>query len=130
MTLSTIIIISILFVIQAIADAVVDTLSHHMSTSVFKGLLNNHWWDPKISFKNKYRYGHKDEGPRFLGSTTFLVFITDAWHMFKFIRKTSIELAVTILIGLNWWQCIIGVLLIKIIVGLVFELFYGKILRK
>lgn len=47
-------------------------------------LPEDDWWykwaNPKVSWKNKWKDGKKENGPRFLLSSTFFVFITDCWH--------------------------------------------------
>jgi hypothetical protein len=111
-----------------------DTLLFHYDLSIFKGLKNQQWWNPNISHLNKYKLRKSKNGPRFFGSTTFLVFITDAWHFFQeiflFCLISSILIAINIGIGFQWWYWIIGYIIIKIIMGFVFELFYSKIFKK
>jgi hypothetical protein len=40
--------------LAAICNAVMDTITHHWDASIFKQLRNGMWWDPSISWKNKY----------------------------------------------------------------------------
>lgn len=42
------------------------------------------YWDPFYSWRNKYEGGDPVNGPRFFGSTTFLVALTDAKHLCSF----------------------------------------------
>lgn len=124
-------VIILLIIISGFANAVMDTLQFHYSKSIFKKFKNQQWWNPAISWKNKYKNNDPNDGSKFFGSTTFLVFVTDAWHFFQFLFLTAIQFC--ILIGINisipfeWWYWIVGYLLIKIIFGTAFELFYQKI---
>lgn len=67
----------IFFILAAICNAVMDTLSHHYSTSVFTS-YDPKYWNPKYSWKNKYvdwDGGNRKMRPMF--------WILDAWHLFK-----------------------------------------------
>lgn len=46
-------------------------------------MKKQNWWNPNISWKNKYKNNDPTQGPKFFGSTTFLVWLTDAWHFSK-----------------------------------------------
>jgi hypothetical protein len=39
------------------------------------------WWNPELSWPNKYRNGDPQQGPAYFGSTTFLACSTDGYHM-------------------------------------------------
>ncbi|HWY98240.1 MAG TPA: hypothetical protein VNY36_04045 [Bacteroidia bacterium] len=41
---------------------------------------NDQYWNPAISWTNKYKNGNPNSGPKFLGSTSALVCFTDAYH--------------------------------------------------
>ena len=76
--------ISILcWILAAICNSVMDTLSHHYNTSIFSDYANFRYWNTAISWKNKYKNGNKAEGPAFFLSTGILVAFTDGWHFFK-----------------------------------------------
>ncbi len=40
------------------------------------------WANPATSWRNKWAEGSTTK-PRFFGSSTFFVFVTDAWHFFQ-----------------------------------------------
>ena len=44
---------------------------------------NNQYWDPSISWKNKYKNLDPSKGPAFPGSTDMLVAFTDGYHMMR-----------------------------------------------
>lgn len=99
----TIIILSLIF-LSAVAKAVVDAIFHGFSSSVFAS-FNPEWWDPKKSWRNKYKPHNKIV--RYL-TTTILVTFTDAWHTFEFIRNKSLILAVVLGMAFgsevfDWW---------------------------
>lgn len=61
---------------------------------------NQQYWDGRISWRNKYKDGNPDLGPRFPGSTTVLAWTTDAKHLFGTAhRATLFASGVTITIG-------------------------------
>lgn len=112
-----------LLVINGIAKAVVDALSHGFGSSVFAN-LNHQWWNPGISWKNKYK--PKNAFIAYLTSTIFVTF-TDAWHTFEFIRNKSMILAaslalVTAFDAVVWWKLFI---LGAVINQTMFYLFYN-----
>lgn len=49
--------------------------------------LNETYWNPEVSWTNKYKNGDVKQGPRFFGSTTFLVWTTDGYHMLRTSRN-------------------------------------------
>jgi len=86
----------ILSLLLGIIDAAKDIITFRYKQSIFYN-LNHQYWDPLISWKNKYKvplspykkkwYYFNLYAPsleeRFPFSTTCLVFITDAWHLLK-----------------------------------------------
>jgi len=120
------------YILAAICNAVMDTLAHHFKESIFKNPLKpQFFWDPNISSLNKYKHRDPEEGPKFFGATTFLVWTTDAWHLFQFFQGTLIAIAVVLAMSAdlvpNLWQGILIVIGMKITWGSVFEFFYSKI---
>ena len=98
--------------------------------------FNPFWWVPYYSWRNKYKGGESFYGPAFFGSTTFLVWLTDAFHFFQMLMLTSIELA----ISLNWgfvffdfqsWalQILAGVVILKLARGALFNFMFHFLLR-
>jgi hypothetical protein len=60
---------------------------------------NKQWFDPKVSWRNKYEGGNPDNGPKFFLSTSVLVMFTDQYHLNNFIHKTALMSALIIKIG-------------------------------
>jgi hypothetical protein len=67
-----------------------DTLQFHFDSSKFSKFKPQNFWNPQISWKNKWKNGDPNYGERFRFSSTFLVGFTDAWHLFKSIRNLGI----------------------------------------
>ena len=57
------------------------------------------FWDAEISWANKYDENFK---PKFFGSTTFFVSLTDGWHLFKMLRNVFLFSSLYF-IELIWW---------------------------
>ena len=60
---------------------------------------NKQWFDPKVSWRNKYEGGNPDNGPKSFLSTSLFVMFTDQYHLNNFIQKTAIMTALVIKIG-------------------------------
>lgn len=88
---------------------------------------DNLFWDPKISYRNKWAYGFEGEQiERFWGSSRWFVFLTDAWHLLGFFHNALIGLGTVLfakayigseiegywnhafLIGLVWLSVVMG----------------------
>lgn len=75
------------------ANGASDVLQFWYSTSRFpqRGPARQ-FWDPQVSWQNKYRNWPTDPRPAFPGATTVLVATTDGWHLFK---SAQLSLATT-----------------------------------
>jgi len=65
---------------------------------VFPG-ANDKYWQPSQSWKNKYENGDPAQGPKFPGSTTWLVFVTDGYHLSRFTTHLFTSGAIAVKIG-------------------------------
>ena len=119
---------SIIFVIlAAFCNALMDVLSTRYDISVFRDSKYNKFLDWRISWKNKWKNGSILNGERFFLSSTWLVFLTDGWHLAKSLMLAFVSLAII------FYKPIFGqvdVFLFCIIWGVVFEVSYNKILVK
>lgn len=78
-------------------EGVMDGLQFHYDGS-------HPFWQPDISWRNKYINKDPNQGKTFRGK--YLVFTTDGWHLMKFGRNLSIFTAITLKIGeekKKWW---------------------------
>ena len=60
---------------------------------------NPQWFYPSISWKNKYKNGDSEAGPKYPLSTSVLVMFTDQYHLNNFINKMAWGSALVIKIG-------------------------------
>ena len=124
-------IIRIFFIILAgFFNAVMDTLhTNRYSKSIFVKwkIFKNHqqFLDPSVSARNKWKNGDKKQGEKFFGSSTFLVFLTDGWHLAKFLMTLcfAIALCTSVIIFsvyLDW-------AIYWILFGFSFEMFFRRL---
>lgn len=87
---------AILVFTSGAAEGVMDHLQFH-----YDG--NSQYWQPDISWRNKYKNRDPQQGMTFRGK--YLVFTTDGWHMMKFVRNATIFTAFTLKVGekKKWW---------------------------
>jgi hypothetical protein len=74
-----------------------ETIMHHWKA--FRHTFpdaNPEWFNPDISWRNKYKNGDPDAGAKFPLSTSVLVMFTDQYHMNNFINKAAWTGAVVI----------------------------------
>jgi hypothetical protein len=121
-------IISLILVgVSAMAEAIMDKLNFHFEKSIFLNKENQLFWNPIESWKNKWKEDLKTE--KFIGSSTIFVFTTDAWHLFKFIKNTCLFIGLPLLF-MGDINIIISMVIARVIYGLVFTVFFDKILVK
>jgi len=61
--------------------------------------INENWFNPQVSWRNKYKGGDPDNGPKFFLSTSAFVMFTDQYHLNNFINRAAIMSALVIKIG-------------------------------
>jgi len=118
----------ILIIIAGICNAIMDVLKTRYNTSIFTELKYQQWLKPSLSWKNKWKDGDINKGPRFFGSSTFFSFITDFWHLSKTIMLVCIMLAIVFYVPLFTWYFDFAIYYISFTIP--FEIFYSKILIK
>jgi hypothetical protein len=83
--LKLIIISAVLLFIAGLSNGIMDTLQFHYSQSIFPA--DSEFWNPALSWRNKWAQVDGELisplTPRYFGSSTFLVWTTDAWHLFQ-----------------------------------------------
>lgn len=104
MQTSKIIFVAVLVAVAGAANGIMDTLQfHYPRQTVFAE--NSRFWNPDVSWQNKYAQATpwelaKPLRPKFWGSTTAFVFITDGWHLMKFIYQGALRTAIIILFAM------------------------------
>jgi len=120
----------ILIVLSGLFEAIMDKLQFHFYKSIFILKENQQFWNPELSWKNKYKEDLITE--KFIGSKTIFVFLTDAWHIFKMLRTITLFISISI-ISYNCdtpIELIIYVSICRILFGISFTLFFSKILNR
>ncbi len=125
----TLIILSVVFsVIAGISKAICD-LSEENKLKFYKKTF----WVKSLSWQNKWKNGDKKQGEKFFGSSRWFVMLTDAWHLFGVLFRTTFAKAyicVGLLISINIWYAFAS-LGVYIIFATTFHIFYTyKIFRK
>jgi hypothetical protein len=127
-------------ILAAICNAIMDKLAHHYDNSIFSE-LNRQFWDPKISWKNKYEWNGyfaayvRKQWKLFGISFNIHPAFTDAWHLFKSSMIILLALAIVTYDGIIpffgnvYITLIIDFLFIGFLWNRVFLLFYKTILN-
>ena len=114
---------ALLLVLAAGCKGVQDSIAHHNSQK-WRGI----WWDTTLSWRWKYvdqsASGLQSLKPRFFGSTTFLVWTTDAWHCFGMLNMSAWQTALCLLLPYPWYGQLAAFVGIKVFYGLFFEVTY------
>ena len=125
----------IFFAIAAICNALMDTIQFHWCTFRWNNQVNDQWWNPTISWRNKYIDGDPKKGLRFKGIWGGLSNFLDAWHFFK---MTQIFLIVFSIISFPFsfkicffdsyfWNELIWVIIFGVAWNVPFNIFFTKI---
>ena len=119
--------ISILLMIFAgFWNSVMDVLKTRYNTSIFASWKHQNWLKPSLSWRNKWKNGDQSQGERFFGSSTFLVWITDFWHLAKMLMLVGIGFSIVMYQPIvAWW---IDWFILYCAFTIPFEIFYSKIL--
>lgn len=86
-------------------DGTIESMNYHYESGFQARFpkINNQFWNPALSWKNKYKNGIPSEGPKFKGSTNIFVCTTDGYHMLR-TTKRAIE-GVTLVYYVNKTYC-------------------------
>ncbi len=108
----------ILVTIAGLSSSAMDKLQFHYYTSIFR-FLPSQFWNPEVSWKNKYINKDSTLGRRkILGTLNVPVFLTDGWHLLKAIHLNSICLAIAI--NIEQVSILWSFIVIRLILGLTF----------
>lgn len=75
--------------VSGMLDGTIESISYHYENG-FKQRLpkaNDQFWNPAVSWKNKYYQNNAQLGPKFLGSTTIFACTTDAYHLLRTTKR-------------------------------------------
>jgi hypothetical protein len=87
----------ILVILAGMLNGVMDVLTMRYNTCVFKRMPKEweYFFNPSLSWRNKWKNGDSNQGEKFFGSSTFLVWTTDAWHLAKSSMLFLFAMAIT-----------------------------------
>lgn len=83
---------ALLIALSGCAEGGMDFLQFHYSK-------NNQWWQPEISWKNKYRNHDPKQGKTFIGK--YLVSFSDGWHFLKLLNHLFLFSSLPFLLHIN-----------------------------
>lgn len=124
-----------LILTASICNAVMDITSHKFYQSVFNSpKFNPLFWNPAISWKNKYINGDINQGRKQWNIFGLKINIhpafTDSWHLFKSTMIFCLVGAIVLYDSKGWvWDLILFVIY-GTAWNLTFSLFYNKLLKK
>lgn len=121
-------VVLLLLIIGGISNAIMDVLRFRYNTSIFSDFKNQQWWNPSISWRNKWKNGEPENGEKFWGSSRWFVRFTDAWHFFQGIMFTSFF--TVIVIYSTYINIYVDFILMYLIFTSTFEIFFKYILKK
>ncbi|MBE0538401.1 MAG: hypothetical protein IH620_01710 [Ignavibacterium sp.] len=115
--------------LAALSNAGMDTLTHHYSYSfAAEYKWDRQFWDPAISWKNKYIEGDPAKQKVQMSLLIFSInkpsFLTDGWHLLKAIMLAFIFLSSVVWIPVNWWKKLLIFIGILLLWSIVFEIAY------
>jgi hypothetical protein len=124
----------ILIFIAGACKAVMDTLAFHYSVSRFS-ILDPLFWNPALSWKNKYSNPNTLK-PKFFGSTTLFVCFMDGWHFFQMAFLSCMFMGLVLytpLMDINLFHVpsvIWNFIILRLLFGASFEVFFSWFLLK
>lgn len=93
----------LLFFIAGCFEGVMDYLQFH-----YQG--DNAFWNPLLSWVNKWNDGDPLRGERFMFSSTLFVALTDGWHLMKLLRNVTLFTGAGFLISLPEVESLLGII--------------------
>jgi len=121
--------LSIPFLIAAgLAEGWMDWLQFRLPLNPDHRLSAHPFWDPSVSWKSKWKDGDYIKGERFPLSSTMLVFLTDGWHLMKWIRNRCLDVSIGLVLAcsINWWQVLLALVVFRLLYWFGFWLRWRK----
>jgi hypothetical protein len=120
------ILLILLITVAGFSNAVMDVLNYRYHKSIFRHAKNQQWWNPQISWLNKWKNGDYNQGESFWGSSRWFVRFTDAWHFFQGLMFTSLFVVVIVYdVVFVWW---LDYILMYALFTTVFSVCFNKLL--
>lgn len=120
----------VLIFIAGICNAIMDVVQFHYERSIFIEKQNQLFWNPKESWKNKYKEDLVT--PKFPGSITFFVFWTDSWHRHKFFMLSLLFIGLPLIAFFSYSivYLLLFVILARMAFGIGFTHYYYKFIKR
>ena len=103
-----------------------DKIQTQFNSSIFSE-EDEKFFNPQVSWRNKWKGGDKTKGEKFLFSSTLLVGFTDFWHLCKMLQVLVVVAGVLTAPDVVRWFDFAYLLAVYFVV---FELMYSKFLNK
>tara|TARA_Y100000114_G_scaffold91786_1_gene85246 strand:- start:241 stop:885 length:645 start_codon:yes stop_codon:yes gene_type:complete len=122
--------ITAMFLAGAVNGVNQDLFFHYNEFESTFPNANPHFWDPNISWRNKYLNGDPLQGERFLGSSTIFAGFTDGYHSTILARNLFITTSICLSPQTRGWKPFLTKTLVySLSYGLGFELVYSKLIK-
>lgn len=96
--------VAILLLLAGVCKGLMDLISFHWSKAPEWMKSREGFWNPKLSWRNKWKDGQPEKGEAYLFSSSLLVAFTDGWHLLQMVFLTSIATALALLIKFGEWK--------------------------
>jgi hypothetical protein len=108
------------------ADGFAESLKFHYSGVKRHLNTNDAFFNPDVSWKNKYAYNDPTKGDKFFLSSSALVFTTDGYHAARFVRNSAILTGICLKIGQKqkWYMYFVDFLSFSVCYSAGFNLTY------
>ena len=122
--------ITTMFLAGAVNGVNQDLLFHYNEFESTFPNANPQFWDPNISWRNKYLNGDPLQGEKFLGSSTIFAGFTDGYHSTILARNLFITTSICLSPQTRGWKPFLTKTFIySLSYGLGFELVYAKLIK-
>jgi len=122
--------VTAMFLAGALNGVNQDLLFHYYEFQNTFPNANPQFWNPDLSWRNKYMNGDPAQGEAFLGSSTIFVAATDGYHAMGAGRNLMITTSICLSPKTKGWKPFVKrTLLYSLSYGLGFELVYGKLIQ-
>jgi len=118
------------FFLAGVAEGTAETLKWHYNQ--FPESANPDYWNPELSWTRKYKNGDSAQGEAFFGSTTFLVWTTDGYHLARTVRNVSAMFGILLtpdMKGQRWYIYVIKAMMYSVAYTSGFHLSYSLIFK-
>lgn len=130
MNLKLVILSSLFICLAALFNAGQDSITHHYNTSFAKALdLNELFWNPSISWQNKYVDRDPAKGRRKIDLLLFELEVpaafTDGWHLLKASSILFLILSPVFLLPGRWKMKLAYFVILALCWNVPFNIFYS-----